>query len=294
MSKLSLAGGDSGIGEVLLHAPETDETRIYEFPDETGTFALREFDIRDLENNKANRAGDTFTGTVTFTADAHFRSNVTVPEPLQDNHAVTKQYVDDNITELSDQVNGDISTEIDNINQTIVNLTETLNNTIDTKLVLATTEEAIAGTNNTHLMTPATTKSAINDAVGKIDLSPYFLKTGGDISGNVTVSGTVRAQNFQSTSDRRLKDNFETLSWVLDDVTSFKVYRYNFKDNDQVKHIGLIAQDVMRFYPELVSKDAEGYYAIDYNGVTALLVETIKELKEEIKDLKAEIAELKE
>ena len=46
MSKLSLVGGDAGIGEVLLHAPETDETRIYDFPDETGTFALREFDTR--------------------------------------------------------------------------------------------------------------------------------------------------------------------------------------------------------------------------------------------------------
>ena len=64
MSKLSLVGGDAGIGEVLLHAPETDETRIYDFPDETGTFALREYDIRNLDEAKANRAGDTFTGAL--------------------------------------------------------------------------------------------------------------------------------------------------------------------------------------------------------------------------------------
>ena len=266
MSKLSLVGGDAGIGEVLLHAPETDETRIYDFPDETGTFALREFDIKNLDDAKANRAGDTFTG------DVHFEAKVTIQAPTDNNHAATKKYVDDNITEL----------------------TETVNEIVEEKLVLATAEEAKAGTDATKLMTPATTKEAILTLAPQPDLSPYYLKTGGTISGAVTISGatqinnsltvtgTAKAQTFQSTSDVRLKDGLERIDSVLDKLDRIHLYRYNFHDNDQVKHLGLIAQEVVRVFPELVSKDENGYLAIDYNGMTAVLLQAVKEFGKEL------------
>ena len=271
MSKLSLVGGDAGIGEVLLHAPETDETRIYEFPDETGTFALREVDIKNLDDAKANRAGDTFTG------DVHFDAKVTIQAPTDNNHAATKKYVDDNITEL----------------------TETVNEIVEQKLVLATAEEAKAGTDAMKLMTPATTKEAILTLAPQPDLSPYYLKSGGAISGAVTISGatqinnsltvtgtivtgTAKAQTFQSTSDVRLKDGLEKIDSVPDKLDRIHLYRYNFNDNDQVKHLGLIAQEVVRVFPELVSKDDNGYLAIDYNGMTAVLLQAVKELGKEL------------
>lgn len=260
MSKLSLVGGDSGIGEVLLHAPQTDETRIYDFPDETGTFALREHDIANLEQTKANRAGDTFTG------DVHFEAVVTLQAPTDNAHAATKKYVDDQVSELSEQINTDISVEIDNINTT---LTE--------KLVLASSAEAIVGTDANKLMTPSTTKAAIDDAVGKIDLSPYFLKTGGTISGNVTVTGTAKAQTFQSTSDVRNKENIEPVGKVLDKLQGINLYRYNFIGDD-TKRLGLVAQEVVKVFPEVVTEDEDGYLAIDYNGITAILLEALKEL----------------
>lgn len=249
MSKLSLVGGDSGIGEVLLHAPQTDETRIYDFPDETGTFALREHDIANLEQTKANRAGDTFTG------DVHFEAVVTLQAPTDNAHAATKKYVDDQVSELSEQINTEISE----------------------KLVLASSTEAIAGTNASKLMTPSTTKAAIDDAVGKIDLSPYFLKTGGTVSGNVTVTGTAKAQTFQSTSDVRNKENIEPVGKVLDKLQGINLYRYNFIGDD-TKRLGLVAQEVVKVFPEVVTEDEDGYLAIDYNGITAILLEALKEL----------------
>lgn len=190
MSKLSLVGGDAGLGEVLLHAPETDETRIYDFPDETGTFALREVDIANLETAKANRSGDTFTGQV------NFESVVTVQTPTDNNHAVTKKYVDDQISELDSTISGDITDQINNINTTI-----------NQKLVLATTEEAIAGTDASKLMTPATTKSAIDansvksDEIRTIVLDMFFpvgsvYITMNNVDPNTQFGGTwVRIQN---------------------------------------------------------------------------------------------------
>lgn len=249
MSKLSLVGGDSGIGEVLLHAPQTDETRIYDFPDETGTFALREHDIANLEQTKANRAGDTFTG------DVHFEAVVTLQAPTDNAHAATKKYVDDQVSELSEQINTDISE----------------------KLVLASSAEAIAGTNASKLMTPSTTKAAIDDAVGKIDLSPYFLKTGGTVSGNVTITGTAKAQTFQSTSDVRKKENIEPVGKVMDKLQGINLYRFNFIGDD-TKRLGLVAQEVVKVFPEVVTEDEDGYLAIDYNGITAILLEALKEL----------------
>ena len=241
MSKLALVGGDSGIGEVLLHAPQTDETRIYDFPDETGTFALREHDIANLDQTKANRAGDTFTG------DVHFEAIVTLQAPTDNAHAATKKYVDDQVSELSE------------------------------KLVLASSDEAVAGTDANKLMTPVTTKAAIDDAVGKIDLSPYFQKTGGTISGNVTITGTAKAQTFQSTSDVRKKENIEPVGKVLDKLQGINLYRYNFIGDD-TKRLGLVAQEVVKVFPEVVTEDENGYLAIDYNGITAILLEALKEL----------------
>ena len=319
MSKLSLVGGDAGIGEVLLHAPETDETRIYDFPDETGTFALREYDIRNLDEAKANRAGDTFTGVV------HFSDVVTLQAPTDNNHAATKKYVDDkvsalatehdtDISNLSNTLTGNLNSQINTINgkintingniSTINNNINTINgnintingniNTINGKLVLASTAEAQAGTNTTKLMTPARTKEAIQRLAPQPDLTPYYRKTGGAISGSVTISGatqvnnnltvtgTARAQTFQSTSDVRLKDGLERIDSVLDKLDRIHLYRYNFHDNDQVKHLGLIAQEVVRVFPELVSKDENGYLAIDYNGMTAVLLQAVKELGKEL------------
>lgn len=267
MSKLSLVGGDAGLGEVLLHAPETDETRIYDFPDETGTFALREVDIANLETVKANRSGDTFTGQV------NFESVVTVQTPTDNNHAVTKKYVDDQISELDSAISGDITDQIQNINTSIDNITTTINQ----KLVLASTEEAIAGTDASKLMTPATTKSAIDSAVGKIDLSPYFLKTGGTISGDVTITGTAKAGTFQSTSDVRLKHDVERVDGVLNKLDGINLYRYRLKGQTEPS-IGLLAQEVVKVFPEVVRTDENGYLSLDYNGITAILLCAIKEL----------------
>ena len=56
--------------------------------------------------------------------------------------------------------------------------------------------------------------------------------------------------------------------------------------------MGLIAQDVEKILPEVVSEDNEGYKSIAYSAVIPVLIEAIKELKAENDVLKVRIEKL--
>ena len=58
------------------------------------------------------------------------------------------------------------------------------------------------------------------------------------------------------------------------------------------KQIGLIAQDVEKLIPELVSENNDGYKTIDYAKLTPLLIESIKSQQESIEKQKLLINEL--
>ncbi len=66
---------------------------------------------------------------------------------------------------------------------------------------------------------------------------------------------------------------------------------FNWKDDAQNTdiQIGLIAQEVEKVLPELVSTDSEGYKSIAYGKLTAVLVEAIKEQQRQIEALKGMI-----
>lgn len=76
-----------------------------------------------------------------------------------------------------------------------------------------------------------------------------------------------------------------------------KVVRLNgtyYEWNDTMKSMtgksgseyGLIAQEVRNQFPEMVSKDENGYLMIDYIQLIPVIIESIKELKSEIDTLK--------
>jgi len=54
--------------------------------------------------------------------------------------------------------------------------------------------------------------------------------------------------------------------------------------------IGLIAQEVERILPEVVSTDDTeyGYKSVSYGSIIGLLIEAVKELSAEVKALKGE------
>lgn len=113
---------------------------------------------------------------------------------------------------------------------------------------------------------------------------------------NVTVGGTssatfdssgVSAENFNSTSDIRLKENVQTIENALSIVSSLRGVRYQLKNDINKQSIGVIAQEVESFVPEVVSTSSEtGYKSVSYGNLVGLLIESIKELKAEVDQLK--------
>jgi hypothetical protein len=99
-----------------------------------------------------------------------------------------------------------------------------------------------------------------------------------DISGSCLVTG-----NVFSHSDRRIKTNIKEIGSCLDKIENINSYKYNRIDLEG-NHIGLIAQEVEKIFPELVieTNDIKG---INYQGMIAILLNCIKELNQKIEKL---------
>ena len=125
-----------------------------------------------------------------------------------------------------------------------------------------------------------------------------------DPQAKLHVAGDILADNFPTPSDARLKTNVEPLTNVLDKLD--QVHGVSFQWNavydsprrtTEDRDIGVIAQEVEEVFPELITVwGEEGYRAIDYGRLTAVLVEAIKELRAdqetEIAVLEARVAAL--
>ena len=68
-----------------------------------------------------------------------------------------------------------------------------------------------------------------------------------------------------------------------------KTYSVN-NGNDEIK-IGLLAQEVMELFPELVKKanDKEGTLSVNYQGLIPVLLNAIKEQQIQIQKLKEKL-----
>ena len=108
------------------------------------------------------------------------------------------------------------------------------------------------------------------------------------------VVGAILATNdivaFAS-SDERLKENLELIGNAVEKVEAIGGYTYNWIPMEGVhvygdmKDIGVIAQEVEKVLPELVSDRENGYKAVKYDKLTAVLIEAVKELSARVKVL---------
>jgi hypothetical protein len=108
--------------------------------------------------------------------------------------------------------------------------------------------------------------------------------------GNITPSTgaftSFTATTIVETSSIAFKENVNTIDNALDSIMQLVGVTYDRKDNKE-HEAGLIAEDVNKVLPNLVSKDANGDpHGIKYSKLTAYLVEAVKSLKQEIDQLK--------
>jgi hypothetical protein len=113
---------------------------------------------------------------------------------------------------------------------------------------------------------------------------------GVSINKDVYVGGTIT-----SSSDIRLKSNIRSFKKdgenFLDKIENIRSVLFNYKeDATLVDQVGFIAQDFEETFPELLRRpNTEGYYSLDYQKMSVVLLECVKELYDEIQDLKLHI-----
>jgi hypothetical protein len=100
-------------------------------------------------------------------------------------------------------------------------------------------------------------------------------------------------------SDVRLKHGIETLKNSIENIMKLDAVEYDwnenlnefeyFKNQQKLHTIGLIAQNVRLYYPEVVKINTDGYYSIDYSKLNAVLVEGIKEQSIFIEEIDKEL-----
>ena len=147
--------------------------------------------------------------------------------------------------------------------------------------------------------------SAWVDASPIPDVSLYYSKAGGTITGDVSigqtlnvvgntlVQGTISAFGdviAYSSSDIRLKDNVTVIESPLEKLSKINGVSFNWNDKQTAyevgkKDIGVIAQEIEEVLPELVTTRDNGYKAVRYEKIVALLIEAVKEQQAQINNL---------
>ena len=134
-------------------------------------------------------------------------------------------------------------------------------------------------------------------AYNNVALPDVVQKTGDVMSGdlevpNINVLNTTTTVDLlvsgtlTETSARRYKQNIEPLYNSLEKVNLLEGVSYN-KIGSIKEEIGLIAEDVEKVIPEVVTKIGNVVEGINYARLVALLIESTKELTQELKTQKS-------
>ena len=113
------------------------------------------------------------------------------------------------------------------------------------------------------------------------------LVSGDFVKRDITFHATLNADLLTQDSDARLKKDIDPINLGLEAILQLegKTYKWNDPSRSQQTHIGLIAQEVEKVIPEVVTEDENGFKAIAYAKLTTILIEAIKEQQARITEL---------
>ena len=251
-----------------------------------------------------NREGEPGITGLNVHGASKFDSVVLGIAPTADLHLATKKYVDDNAGGLGSilnlTTNGDYQVLIGSGNAPYYPNGKLKLNPNTGKL---TGNEATFTKVNTPIVRNRYDDILI-DAGGNIpgfDTSFIYLdayhgtkitnkgNTGGyalRVVGKTIIEGTIEADDFILSSDRRLKEHDVDLEAHRLRPVAFDWIK------DGKSDIGFIAQEVEEFYPEVVITDEDGMKSLSYSKITAINAARINELEDRIAKLEELILKL--
>ena len=234
--------------------------------------------------------------------------------PVQDDHAATKSYVDAQITaaalgtftieteDLADFAVGHGQLAIGAVTSTrLADGAVTQSKIANGAVIASKIQDGVIGAtkvNTDHiLVTTSIAQSktgplSITDGTQSTSIDTGCLKLSGGlgITKDVFCAGSMHSSSFKTTSDRRLKKNIKNVSpSVCKQITDkVKVYSYAYKsDHEEKRHYGVMAQDLLlsNNLRDSVHENSRGEYSVEYNNIVSLLIGSVQELSKRIEKL---------
>jgi hypothetical protein len=173
-----------------------------------------------------------------------------------------------------------------------------------------TTLATTSGSLQTSVSNLNTTTASLNTSVSNINTFTASMSTTSNVRfGSLGIgmaasgtSGRIDAANdivAYSSSDIRFKENITPIENAIDKIRKISGNTYDWKAENKELHgyegndVGVIAQEIEAVLPQLVQNRDNGYKAVKYDKLVALLIEGIKEQQLQIEKLQLEVSELK-
>ncbi len=133
----------------------------------------------------------------------------------------------------------------------------------------------------------------VNGLTGALELYNNF-------SAGIAPVGVFQTNGLYVPSDKRLKQDIQSVAHVLDRVARLRpvYYRYNGESGNARRSVGFLAQEVEELFPELVAHnptpDGQVYLGLNYAGFSVLAVKAIQEQQEQLAELRKKNEQLEE
>ena len=234
---------------------------------------------------------------------AHLADDVINSDKIDDNAINSEHYVDGSIdnVHLAGGIAASKITEISGLTEAEGSQLEKIGSN-----VISATQWGYLANSNQNVKTDSTvnfgsiTSSgllAVNGtgtSVFSSHLKSHCLGVGVNPSGT---SGEIHAGAdivAYSSSDKRLKENIKPIDNPLGKLHEITGVTFDWIENSEVhshkgNDIGVIAQEIEAVLPELVTTRENGYKAVKYDKIVALLIEAVKHQQSEILELKNKI-----
>ena len=119
-------------------------------------------------------------------------------------------------------------------------------------------------------------------SAGKVRFTSNLTAEGDvDFQKNFSVGGIITAVELNLNSDRRLKSKIEPilLSQSKHIILNSKLYKYELKDKNKKKHVGVIAQEIQKLDENLVRSDSNGILSVNYIELLVHCLNVIQDLE---------------
>jgi hypothetical protein len=110
------------------------------------------------------------------------------------------------------------------------------------------------------------------------------------VSGATSSTSIYATNDIVAFSDQSVKTEVQVIENAIEKIKGIRGVTFVRSDmEDKTRRAGVIAQEVEKVLPEVISKNQDGTLAVAYGNLVSLLIEGIKELSEEITELKKKI-----